>query len=96
MGINERAMTANLSIGPVIPVVKRAPYRAKPGRFASRYRSEPGCRSATTTNSPRSRASTHKLVSLEQAASGPAFETYLARERDRSRDFGGRTVFDRT
>jgi len=34
--------------------------------------------------------------SLEHAAGGPDFETYVARERDRSRELGGRSVFDRT
>jgi len=34
--------------------------------------------------------------SLDHAASGPDFETYLARERDRSRELGGRSVFDRS
>jgi hypothetical protein len=34
--------------------------------------------------------------SLEHAASGPDFETYVARERDRSRELGGRSVLDRS
>ncbi len=34
--------------------------------------------------------------SLERAANGPDFETYVARERDRSGELGGRSVFDRT
>jgi hypothetical protein len=34
--------------------------------------------------------------SLEHAAKGPDFETYVARERDRSGELGGRSVFNRT